>query len=1252
MTLGTSKRIKIYAWDDDNTEWHDFSENLMYLKCQGRLNELLQLDVKLMGIDTDAEKLLLKDWNESEMQGIILLCVGTNFKKKFTIEQSKYNTDYTCNFNATISTGTIGYGQLKKRRLGSSEDWTYTNKDFSSIVDDIVEYDVSNDILDTSISDVNSVKTNVSFDRDVRINAINDICESANADWWLSFESIADNNIGTDTLNIASSKGSDKSATVSLVVSGSNQSCIATSKNKEVKNLVNDITILGYSAGVNQLSTNIFHATTDAKRTHTNGAIDSFLDGDISATATDIDVEDGSVFEGGGGVVVIDGEKIEYDSISGNTLETCTRGVGTTTAAPHKDEAEVLDFGANGTDTKFDVDDGSALKTGGNTPDDLYIGGERVDSISISTNEITCDRSITKAYAHGDGITVYPRDNGDGTDWLPDSPMTDSSIEKYGIQEKSLLDTSSQHKNDMDKKAQEIIESFKEPVDRISVRPIDPFNILDTHSVVLGDIVNVVDSQVGLNSNYRIVTIDITYNYGMFELEMEMTQGSLDYSRDLKEGFDFDYQRPTRFLADNIKEYSDWDGKKYEINATKCVIDVTDTLILLSQNGILIENTTSGGDFQIKSQEDLVLYFGSQTGNGGSNYGFFALRSYDNAEEYMRCDQDTDLTTFKTHDVELDNVNLRIRDNKELRFYDNGNYTGFEAPALSENSIYVLPTAHPGSDKYLKSDSGGTLTWDTPAGAGQNLWETIASDSGSTAANTTTDTLSILGGTNCSTAIAGDTLTINVTAGGDVFKTMNCPSGSDPVADSATDTLNFTGTTITITGNSGTDTIDFELNSTLKSNYDAAHTHISQSGASHTNINQDVTTTGTPGFAGILVDYIELNDEYVMCTHTSNPLNIYAMRADSGEHEAIYFFTRNAANNANTTRMVFYGHADTSSIRVINADFIMLSERHILGYDGNPGDQIYDLSPSPRTGQGLAFFNPGDALPVTQVQLYSSDGQLQVNSEEYGAGTAANDWFSIWRDSTHCLIDSGADDIWIKAATNVVRIVNSAVDADYLSLEHDGTDAKISTSAGDLDLTSVLDLNLYSGDDFYFRAGDDLKIRIGHADEAVHRFIIEKSSGGTDVLQISELGNILWPFTNTDYEMKPDTSNTSYIGTNIHYYYEMHADDFIEHSPKKLNIDSIQAIKRLKIEDKSSYPNEVLSIVNKETIIRDKNEREGYLVKKGELKAQDLKELNDEEIKDIQEKTKGIKLGSLVALLIMTNKKLIKRIESLENTTN
>lgn len=92
--------------------------------------------------------------------------------------------------------------------------------------------------------------------------------------------------------------------------------------------------------------------------------------------------------------------------------------------------------------------------------------------------------------------------------------------------------------------------------------------------------------------------------------------------------------------------------------------------------------------------------------------------------------------------------------------------------------------------------AGDTLTISASGGGlDQNLWETITSDSGSTTANTITDTLTIAGGTNVTTAISGDTLTISTTGTPDqnLWETITADSGST-TANTTTDTLNILGT--------------------------------------------------------------------------------------------------------------------------------------------------------------------------------------------------------------------------------------------------------------------------------------------------------------------------------------------------------------------------------------------------------------------------------------------------------------------------
>ena len=73
-----------------------------------------------------------------------------------------------------------------------------------------------------------------------------------------------------------------------------------------------------------------------------------------------------------------------------------------------------------------------------------------------------------------------------------------------------------------------------------------------------------------------------------------------------------------------------------------------------------------------------------------------------------------------------------------------------------------------------------TLNNDENWAADQNLWLTIVGDIGSAVANTTIDTLTIIGGPNISTSIVGDTLTIDTLGTGpqNIWLTIDADSGS------------------------------------------------------------------------------------------------------------------------------------------------------------------------------------------------------------------------------------------------------------------------------------------------------------------------------------------------------------------------------------------------------------------------------------------------------------------------------------------
>ena len=74
-------------------------------------------------------------------------------------------------------------------------------------------------------------------------------------------------------------------------------------------------------------------------------------------------------------------------------------------------------------------------------------------------------------------------------------------------------------------------------------------------------------------------------------------------------------------------------------------------------------------------------------------------------------------------------------------------------------------TAAPTNNQVLKWDASANSKMDSGddvAGAGeQNIFATVAGDSGNTTANTASDTLTIAGGSNITTAVTGDTVTIS-----------------------------------------------------------------------------------------------------------------------------------------------------------------------------------------------------------------------------------------------------------------------------------------------------------------------------------------------------------------------------------------------------------------------------------------------------------------------------------------------------------
>ena len=66
--------------------------------------------------------------------------------------------------------------------------------------------------------------------------------------------------------------------------------------------------------------------------------------------------------------------------------------------------------------------------------------------------------------------------------------------------------------------------------------------------------------------------------------------------------------------------------------------------------------------------------------------------------------------------------------NNELRFYEGGNYVGFEAPALSTDQIWVLPAGDGSNGQVLATNGSGTLSFASAATSVNGLSDALVED--------------------------------------------------------------------------------------------------------------------------------------------------------------------------------------------------------------------------------------------------------------------------------------------------------------------------------------------------------------------------------------------------------------------------------------------------------------------------------------------------------------------------------------------
>ena len=247
-----------------------------------------------------------------------------------------------------------------------------------------------------------------------------------------------------------------------------------------------------------------------------------------------------------------------------------------------------------------------------------------------------------------------------------------------------------------------------------------------------------------------------------------------------------------------------WNGAQFaesHFSAFTADVDVAGQKIVSSNNGDIVIQPNGSGD---------IKFWAANTGS--------ALTYIDGADGKLKWSNDFatsgDLPAFTDHKgmfgVVIDESAAYYATNTAwTKLIDNTDSIGLL------DDVDMTVGGGPSDGQVLKW-SASNLKWEPAndeAGSGggggttQNLFEGITADTGSTTASAPTDVLTVAGGTEISTSIVGDTLTINMTGAlGDANQNAYGVIGSDSgnkTASSTTATINIIGGTGVSTAISG-----------------------------------------------------------------------------------------------------------------------------------------------------------------------------------------------------------------------------------------------------------------------------------------------------------------------------------------------------------------------------------------------------------------------------------------------------------------
>jgi hypothetical protein len=271
-----------------------------------------------------------------------------------------------------------------------------------------------------------------------------------------------------------------------------------------------------------------------------------------------------------------------------------------------------------------------------------------------------------------------------------------------------------------------------------------------------------------------------------------------------------------------------------------------------------------------------------------------------------------------------------------------------------------------------------------------------------------TGTLNFIGA-SVTAVLNGAVADITVVGGSsNSFETIDCPSGTDPVASSATDVLTFTDTgAIVITGDSGSDTIDFNVQAYATIQEDASD--LAQ--RFKLNFATGLTATDDAGNARTNVNLALVEGTYIDVSGATISVDLTEV---SGYNGAATQKLQNATGTIQWTADSGGGGGNAFTVIAVS------------GQTNIEADSSTDtLTVADGGGINLTTTAGTDTLTIAaNLRFYRTTGTISAAS--YNAGTAELTLGS--GNAKRLTVKSGSPTVFEQAANPTVTIYNSVVD--------------------------------------------------------------------------------------------------------------------------------------------------------------------------------------------------------------------------------